>query len=337
MRRWLAIVTVFTLAACGSGSPSAQSAKTASPTATPTAKSSVTPAAPNRAVDSYPSAPLVSSSASGFLGNGVYGNALLLSGPDTWYWDGVAWHHANARISDWPRTPSVYDPALKKSVVLTNGETGAPVGTWAWSGTGWSNLQASPPGETGPSLLGYHAGAQQLVAVVNATWLFDGTNWVSAGGLDSPQIRRGTVLVYDPLTRQLILFGGMAYEGSKGIGDTWTWDGKAWTLHHPKGNPPAGWASIAYDPDSRQLLLVVQEMADYTTAPASLSMWSWDGADWHQLHPTALPPFGLFPSMTYDLANHQLIYFLGVYQSAPNGPGGTQTWVYTKGTWVRAG
>src|SRR4030081_851691 len=227
MRRWLAIVAALTLVACGSTSPSAQSARTASATASsrttpastgmPSATAGVTPVASNGAVDSYPSAPQVSSAAAAFLGNGIYGNALLLSGPDTWYWDGAVWHHANARISDWPRTPSVYDPALKKSVVLTNGETGAPVGTWAWSGTGWSNLQTSPPGETGPSLLGYHAGAQQLVAVVNATWLFDGTNWVSAGGLDSPQIRRGTVLVYDPLTRQLLLFGGMAYEGSKGI------------------------------------------------------------------------------------------------------------------------
>ena len=41
--------------------------------------------------------------------------------------------------------------------------------------------------------------------------------------------------------------------------------------------------------------------------------------------------------MTYDLANHQLIYFLGVYQSGPNGPGGSQTWVYSNGSWLRAG
>jgi len=231
----------------------------------------------------------------------------------------------------------VYDPVLKKSVVLTNGETGMSVDTWAWSGTGWFSLNASPPGETGPSLLGYHAGAQQLVAVVNATWLYNGSNWVAAGGLDSPQTRRGTSLVYDPLTRQLILFGGIAYQSSNGVADTWTWDGKSWTLQHPTTNPPAGWASLAYDPDTRQLLLLDQETSNTTTFPTSLSMWSWDGADWHQLHPSALPPFGLFPAMTYDLANHQLIYFLGVYQSGSNGPGGSQTWVYSNGSWLRAG
>src|ERR1700682_2147224 len=118
MRHWLAIAGALTLVACGSGSPSAQSARTASASASPrttpastgtsTATAGGPPAAYTGAVDSYPSAPQVSSAAAAFLGNGIYGNALLLSGPDTWYWDGAVWHHANARISDWPRTPSVY-------------------------------------------------------------------------------------------------------------------------------------------------------------------------------------------------------------------------------------
>ena len=258
-----------------------------------------------------------------------------MSGPDAWYWDGAAWHHTNAQMPAAPQTRPVYDSALKKSVVLTDGETGLPINAWAWSGTAWSTLNASLPGETGASMLGYHAGAQQLIAVAKATWLFNGSNWVSAGGLDSPQTRRGTSLVYEPLTRQLVLFGGTT--GGNYVGDTWTWDGKAWTLKHPATNPPAGWASLAYDPDSRQLLLLDQQTSDPTTFPTTLSMWSWDGADWHQLHPIALPPFGLFPSMTYDLANHQLIYVLGAYQTGPNGATGTQTWMYTKGTWVRAG
>src|ERR1700686_5509708 len=85
MRRWLAIAVVFALAACGQpGGPSAQSAKTGSPRAsprTPTPVSTTSPTATNRAVDTYPSAPQVSSA---FLGNGVYGNAFLLSGPDAW-------------------------------------------------------------------------------------------------------------------------------------------------------------------------------------------------------------------------------------------------------------
>src|SRR2546423_3940287 len=139
MRRWLAIVGASTLVACGSASPSAQSARTASATAssrtttpsgTPTATSSVMPVGNNRAVDSYPSAPQVSFA---LLGNGVYGNAFLLSGPDAWYWDGAAWHHMNAHMPDAPHTAPVYDTLLKKSVVLTNGETGMPVNAWAWT------------------------------------------------------------------------------------------------------------------------------------------------------------------------------------------------------------
>jgi len=68
----------------------------------------------------------------------------------------------------------------------------------------------------------------------------------------------------------------------------------------------------------------------------SVTMWSWDGTDWHQLHPPTLPPPGIKPSMTYDLANHQLVFFEGTVQTAP-GVAGSQTWVYTNGSWQRAG
>jgi hypothetical protein len=333
MRRWLALAVTLTLAACGqpqakSPIPTGTHSATARPVAaTPTA-SGVPPAS-----DSYPSAPTPQFP---YVGNGVYGNALLVGESNTWYWDGTAWHHSNAHMPEFPHTPPVFDPVLHKSVMLTNGDTGQPVDTWVWSGSSWSNLSASPPGETGPSLLGFDAATQQLIALVNATWRFDGTGWQHAGGQDSPQIRYGTGLVYDPRTSQLILFGGLLYQGQTSMADTWTWDGQGWTLRHPATQPPAGWASLAYDPDTTQLLMVDQEMADQSRPPVSLTMWSWNGADWQQLHPAALPPLGNKPTMAYDLANHQLIYFFDTMQTAP-GIGGSQTWVYTNGSWKRAG
>jgi hypothetical protein len=331
MRRYLAIAALLTVAACGPASgTSAAPAGARSPkaaTATPSTSGIV------RATDTYPGAPQVDWP---YLGNGVYGNALLVSSADTWYWDGSVWHHTNTHMPQFPHTPPVLDPLLGKSILLTNGDTGEPVNTWAWSGSGWSDLSASPPGETGPSLLGFDAAAQQLIAVINSTWRYHGASWQPAGGQDSPQSRFGTRLAYDPLTRQLLLFGGLSYQSRRAMADTWTWDGQNWTLRQPATNPPAGWASLAYDPDTRQLLLLDEEMQDETSGPRNTSMWTWDGADWHPIHPTALPPLGLKTSMAYDLANHQLIFFEATFQSAPNVEG-SQTWLYTNGSWERVG
>jgi hypothetical protein len=58
-----------------------------------------------------------------------------------------------------------------------------------------------------------------------------------------------------------------------------------------------------------------------------LSMWNWDGADWHELHPATLPPAGYRPTMVYDSANHQLVMALTY-------AGSIQTWIYTGSTWV---
>ena len=78
----------------------------------------------------------------------------------------------------------------------------------------------------------------------------------AASGGTNPPPRTQSALAYDDATGQLVLFGGLG-EGNKPLGDTWTWDGHAWTHEHPATAPPARFGGLmAYDPQSRSVLLI---------------------------------------------------------------------------------
>ncbi|HEY3955205.1 MAG TPA: hypothetical protein VGM53_17695 [Streptosporangiaceae bacterium] len=44
-------------------------------------------------------------------------------------------------------------------------------------------------------------------------------------------------MAYDAATRTTVLFGGSTDRST--FGDTWTWDGSAWTRQAPAIHPPA--------------------------------------------------------------------------------------------------
>jgi hypothetical protein len=337
------IVAVVGISACGARLPSASGA--ASSAAVTTASASPAPS-PEYAQDSYPSAPRLNN---GFLGNGVHGTPLLVSGigvdQGTWYWDGATWVHTTSQFASYFITQPTFDPQLGKSIVLAGGATGDPVTTWAWNGSAWSGLAGGPSGG-GAAELAFDGAINQLVTVLGdyttgktATWLFDGAQWQPAGSGPGPTARANAGFAYDPGSRQLVLFGGISYLGASprpSVADTWTWDGKAWTERQPAHSPPAGWNTLAYDPDSHQLILVNEARINELSLPTEISMWSWDGADWNRLSPHRLPAIGLQPSATYDAANHQLILFETTLQPGP-GIEGSQTWAYANDTWTRVG
>src|SRR4029077_6535744 len=73
-------------------SPAFQSPVTASPSPASTPSPSPATGSVVLATDSYPGAPQVNN---GYLGNGIYGNALMVNmfghQPGAWYWDGSRW------------------------------------------------------------------------------------------------------------------------------------------------------------------------------------------------------------------------------------------------------
>ena len=88
------------------------------------------------------------------------------------------------------------------------------------------------------------------------------------------------------------MFGGGAITGSERIidtsfGDTWTWDGKTWTLRpttpHPSARYQPAMASFG-----RTAVLFGGEPRP--GQPPLGDTWVWDGARWDERHPAHIPP-----------------------------------------------
>src|SRR5919201_1326341 len=114
-----------------------------------------------------------------------------------------------------------------------------------------------------------------------------------------PSPRAGAAMAFDPVTSQVVLFGGGAFTS---FDDTWAWEGTRWSLQHPKHHPSAReHAAIAFDAASRQLLLFGGDHDDGMGSPRLLSdTWAWTGSDWIFLPTTNTPPAAVTPHMAYD-------------------------------------
>ena len=62
-------------------------------------------------------------------------------------------------------------------------------------------------------------------------------SWVQIFPATSPSAREGPMVAYDPVSRKVVLFGGLGSTGY--LNDTWTFDGANWTRVTPPVTPPA--------------------------------------------------------------------------------------------------
>ena len=171
------------------------------------------------------------------------------------------------------------------------------------------------------------------------TWAYDpaANTWTElkpSGAV--PSARSMTSMVYDPVGKKMILFGGG--NGQTAFNDTWTYDPaeNRWTKLKPKGSPPKclGFAT-AYDPVRRAVLLFGGEgMEGYLG-----DTWSYDPAanTWTELKPGTAPTARFASAMVHDPAGNRFILFGGgVYTSRLEMDCFSDTWSYdpAANTWT---
>jgi hypothetical protein len=109
----------------------------------------------------------------------------------------------------------------------------------------------------------------------------------------------------------VLLFGGS--NADRSLGDTWTWDGTAWTEQHPSDSPsPRCCFGMTYDLARGEVVLFGGWDGWYLG-----DTWTWDGSTWTEQHPANSPSPGSGVSMTYDAARREVVLVDG---------GGTWTW-----------
>jgi hypothetical protein len=189
---------------------------------------------------------------------------------DTWTWDGTEW----TQVADTgPAARSghalAYDNARER-VVLFGGRTAAnPLGdTWEWDGTEWTQVQDVGPSARLAHAMAFDPTASRVVlfggagangAGLNDTWLWDGTAWAQAADT-GPDPRAASAMV---AAATVVLFGGVnsidpSFPSANRIiyGDSWRWDGNAWTEVQDIGPAPRWGHGMAFRSDAGRIVLI---------------------------------------------------------------------------------
>ena len=114
-------------------------------------------------------------------------------------------------------------------------------------------------------------------------------------------------MAYDAATGTTVLFGG-ATDCCHLFGDTWTWDGSAWTKRAPASHPPArAQAAMAYDAGTGTIVLFGGDGPPGVVGDT----WTWAGSTWTQHRYRTAPSGRSNAAMAYDAATSTVVLFGG--------------------------
>ncbi len=150
--------------------------------------------------------------------------------------------------------------------------------------------------------------------------------WAGIRASAAPKARFQASMVYDPATRKVLLFGG---DGASGpLGDTWNWDGRAWTMASGIGVPARSRACVVYDAARGRVVL----FGGFNTSPYLGDAWTWDGVRWTRVAGAGPPPRADC-TMAYDAATRQVVLFGGRLNSMTPS---ADSWTWSAGRWTKA-
>lgn len=135
-------------------------------------------------------------------------------------------------------------------------------------------------------------------------------------------------MTYDEVRQQVVLFGGVnADVGGIDLGDTWTWDGAAWTQHTTGVAPP---------PRSRAAL-VCHTAAGHCVLfggnhlGALGDTWLWNGVNWTGVSSAQRPSARYEPAAAYDPVRQRVV----LHQGRPNSATvALDTWEWNGLAWL---
>ncbi len=225
---------------------------------------------------------------------------------DTWEWNGTAW--TKPTVPD-PKPSARYDLAMaydsaRQVVVMYGGFAPArEADTWEWDGAKWESKGTTGPGSRSQHSMVYDA--QRGVVVMfggrdnggnlkNDTWEWDGGTWTGPLNLPTPlpSVRGYAAMAYDSQRHVVVLFGG--HQDPSSLGDTWEYDGTAWTLRSSSGPSAREGAGMAYDVTRQKTVLFGGYASGYKQ-----DTWVWDGTSWTQETPSGPPSAREYHGLVY--------------------------------------
>lgn len=240
---------------------------------------------------------------------------------DTWTFDGERWRLQTPARAPAPRRGAAmaYDPT-SGLVVLFGGQGAAGLldDTWLWDGVTWTPVAAAGPAATSDAAMASHPGGGALLfggqddgVASDEAWRFDGRAraW-SVIDAPGPPARFSAAMAFVPGTgadARTILFGGDSGidGGNAPLGDTWAFDGAAWSQIPAAGPDAQSGAALAFDPARGALVLVGSDASGSQTRSFVFS-----GSTWQAFSPPTLPPVRRDAALA--AAGGRLVLFAGL-------------------------
>ncbi len=264
---------------------------------------------------------------------------------DTWTWDGTNW--TQQTLSTAPRArgfaAATYGGAAGGGALVFGGSDGGLQfhDTWAWGNSQWTAKKLDPdPDPRRWYWMEEHAATGKVVLFsgfflgttgrVPDTWTWDGYTWTRLSLASAPSGRSGAGMAAFPPNNTDVLFGGFQDGASNNwLGDTWTWDGTAWTQQHPMNSPPPlDSCQMTYDVDRGNVVL----FGGGTNIGALVNdTWIWDGTNWTHLTPAHLPPARANGAMTFDPSTRKVTLFGGYASGHSLG----DMWTWDGSDWIQ--
>ncbi|MEM7200831.1 MAG: kelch repeat-containing protein [Planctomycetota bacterium] len=159
----------------------------------------------------------------------------------------------------------------------------------------------------------------------STTWEWDTVAWVPRPSLRTPPTRTLSAMVFDPVRRVAVLFGGT--DGVGFLSDTWEWDGSEWVRRNPATHPPARAShAVAFDAARQRIVLFGGENDQGLLGDT----WEWDGTNWTSHTATPAPTARKDFALAYDPQRSRTLLFGGEGASGPLG----DTWAWDGAAWV---
>jgi hypothetical protein len=248
---------------------------------------------------------------------------------DTWGWNGTTWTQKSLSTSPAGRFWSgmVFD-STRSVNLLYGGVSSAGTDlsdTWEWTGAAWTQKSpAANPGARDSFALAFDATRQVVVLFggekcanktcstmtnLNDTWEWNGTNWSQMSTSTAPAPRTGSRMVFDSARQVDVLFGGTNCISDcttlTEYGDTWEWNGTAWTQEAPASSP-GGRDSVGMAYDSARSVTVL-----FGGYGSSGDTWEWNGTNWTQVTPEPSVTYRYYSPMTFDSSRGRTVIFAG--------------------------
>jgi hypothetical protein len=203
-------------------------------------------------------------------------------GNDTWTWNGSTWKEVGMTGPS-PRLDAAM-ATLGSALLLFGGEDpvgNTPADTWLWNGSSW----AEQPAFFEYSGIGWGAtafGASVDIVSGDAVYVWTGSSWSGQAHPGGPSNSGGAAVA--TLGDNIVVFGGVSSSGFEAIKETWTFDGKNWTLQSVAGPPARAYASMVTVDDKVVLFGGENDDTGIGQAPNYLGdTWTWDGSSWTQV------------------------------------------------------